>query len=230
MIDRLAVILPAAGASTRFGGGRNKLLEPLNGRSVLARSAGAFLARRDVTLLLIATSSESAMRGAMGDLANDPRVTFVPGGANRADSVRSALSQVPADIEWVAVHDAARPLVTGELIDRVLLAAHQHGAAAPAMAVSLTIKQATGPLPAKVERTVPRSTLWAMQTPQVARRADLLDAMNRCSLPADQITDDMQVLELAGQAVWLVEGEEQNLKITTQLDLDLADRLISSNR
>jgi 2-C-methyl-D-erythritol 4-phosphate cytidylyltransferase len=226
VIDRLAVILPAAGASTRFGAGRNKLLESLNGRSVLARSAGAFLARRDVTLLVIATSSESAMCGAMGDLANDPRVKFVSGGASRADSVRAALAHVPADIEWVAVHDAARPLVSAELIDRVLLAAHQHGAAAPAMAVALTIKQATGPLPAKVERTVPRSSLWAMQTPQVARTAELLQAMDACPLPADQITDDMQVLELAGVAVWLVQGEERNLKITTQLDMDLAGRLI----
>lgn len=230
MIDRLAVILPAAGASTRFGGGRNKLLEPLNGRTVLSRSAGAFLARRDVTLLLIATSSESAMRGAMGDLANDPRVKFVPGGASRADSVRAALAHVPAEIEWVAVHDAARPLVSAELIDRVLLAAQQHGAAAPAMAVSLTIKEATGPLPAKVERTVPRSSLWAMQTPQIARRAALLGAMSNCPIPADQITDDMQVLELAGQAVWLVQGEEQNLKITTQLDLELAARITTSGR
>lgn len=230
MIDRLAVILPAAGASTRFGGGRNKLLEPLNGRSVLSRSAGAFLARRDVTLLLVATSSESAMRCAMGDLANDPRVKFVPGGVSRADSVRAALAQVPAEIEWVAVHDAARPLVSEELIDRVLLAAQLHGAAAPAMAVSLTIKQATGPLPAKVEQTVPRSLLWAMQTPQITRRADLLAAMKTCPLPADQITDDMQVLELAGQAVWLVQGEEQNLKITTQLDLELAGRITTSAR
>jgi 2-C-methyl-D-erythritol 4-phosphate cytidylyltransferase len=225
MIERLAVILPAAGSSTRFGGGRNKLLESLNGKTVLARSVAAFLTRRDVVLLVIATASESMMREALGELANDPRVQFVPGGATRADSVRGALAHLPAEIEWVAVHDAARPLVSGEVIDRVLQAAHQHGAAAPALPVSLTIKQATGPLPAKVEQTVPRASLWAMQTPQVARRADLLAAMAACLLPADQITDDLQVLELAGCAVWLVQGDERNLKITTQLDMDLATLL-----
>jgi len=225
MIERLAVILPAAGSSTRFGSGRNKLLEPLCGRTVLARSAAAFLSRRNVVLLVIATSSESAMRGALGDLANDPRVRFVSGGATRADTVRGALAHLPTEIEWVAVHDAARPLVSADVIDRVLHAAHLHGAAAPALPVSLTIKQAAGPLPAKVEHTVPRASLWAMQTPQIARRADLLAAMKACPLPADQITDDMQVLELAGHAVWLVQGDERNLKITTQMDLDLATLL-----
>jgi 2-C-methyl-D-erythritol 4-phosphate cytidylyltransferase len=128
---------------------------------------------------------------------------------------------------WVAVHDAARPLVSQDLINRTLEAALQHGAAVPAMPVHLTIKQASGPLPARVTKTVPRNELWAMQTPQIARRAALLEAFERCPLPLEQITDDMQLLELAGHEVWLVQGEERNLKITTPIDLDLA-RVLSA--
>jgi 2-C-methyl-D-erythritol 4-phosphate cytidylyltransferase len=141
--------------------------------------------------------------------------------------VRAALEQVRPDIEWVAVHDAARPLVSAAMIDRVLAAAERYGAAVPARPVTLTIKEADGPLPAPVRRTVPRQTLWSMQTPQVMRRTDLLGAFGRCPLPLDQITDDAQLLELAGRPVWLTDGDERNLKITTALDLRLAELILS---
>jgi len=225
--DRIAVILPAAGSSTRFGGGRNKLLESLDGRTVLARSAAAFLSRADVSLLIIATRDAGSIRTALGDLANDKRVKIVAGGECRAQSVHAALSHVPADVEWVAIHDAARPLVSQPLIDRVLKAAHEHGAAGPALQVALTVKQAAGPLPAAVEKTVPRSTLWAMQTPQIARRQELVDAFASCPIPLEQITDDLQVLEMAHKPVWLVEGEERNLKITSAIDLEIATKFLS---
>jgi 2-C-methyl-D-erythritol 4-phosphate cytidylyltransferase len=143
--------------------------------------------------------------------------------------VLNALRHVADAIEWVAVHDAARPLVSQSLIDRTIDVAKVQGAAVPALPVALTIKQATGPLPARVERTVPRHTLWAMQTPQVMRRADLLAAFENCPLPLHQITDDAQLLELAGREVWLVEGEERNLKITTQSDLLIAQMLLDAN-
>ena len=137
-----------------------------------------------------------------------------------------ALEAVPSEIEWVAVHDAARPLVSAELIARTLAAAIQYGAAVPAMPVTLTVKEADGPLPAKVQRTLPRQALWAMQTPQVMRRMDLVEAFARCPLPLDQITDDVQLLELAGRDVWLVAGEERNLKITTWTDMLVAEAIL----
>jgi 2-C-methyl-D-erythritol 4-phosphate cytidylyltransferase len=130
---------------------------------------------------------------------------------------------VPAAIEWVAVHDAARPLVSQALIDRTFAAARDRGAAVPALPVTLTVKQAHGPLPARVEQTIPRHTLWAMQTPQVMRREDLLAAYQSCPLPLGDVTDDAQLLELADRDVWLVEGEERNLKVTTATDLRLAE-------
>jgi 2-C-methyl-D-erythritol 4-phosphate cytidylyltransferase len=222
-----AVILPAAGRSSRFG--QDKLATPLLGRSVLQRSVLAFLHRDDVSHVVIATNDFSATHATLvappsseAILAN-PKLNVCKGGAYRAESVRSALRQVPADVEWVAVHDAARPLVSPELIDRTFAAAIEHGAAVPALAVHLTVKQAVGPLPAKVIRTLPRHELWAMQTPQMMRRGDLLAAFASCALPLEQVTDDVQLLELGGQEVWLVEGEERNLKITTAADIRLAE-------
>ena len=199
---------------------------------MIARSVEAFLSRADVGCVVLATNQreqiEPALRGP-GAGAMDPRVMFCTGGAARAASVWAALRAVPERFEWVAVHDAARPLVSQALIDATLDAARRRGAAAaPAMPVSLTIRQATGPLPARAGRSLPRHTLWAMQTPQVARRADLLAACEACPIPLDEVTDDLQLLELAGREVWLVAGEERNLKITTGADLQLAELLLQS--
>jgi len=227
----LAVILPAAGASARFGS--DKLGETLGGRPVLARTIDAFAGRDDVAQIILATSDAGRPRAEaiIADARSRfPRMTFtiVDGGATRAHTVLNAARSVDASVEWLAIHDAARPLVSPELIARTFAAARAQGAAAPAMPVALTIKQATGPLPATVERTVPRANLWAMQTPQVMRRADLLDAYARCPLPLDQVTDDVQLLELAGVPVTLVPGEERNLKLTTRLDLALAELLLAA--
>jgi 2-C-methyl-D-erythritol 4-phosphate cytidylyltransferase len=225
MADELAVILPAAGRSTRFGAGRDKLLEILDGRAVIARAVGAFLARTDVAQILLPTNQRERIEPLLADGSGplDPRVTFCAGGASRAESVLSALRLVPDRFEWVAVHDAARPLVSTSLIDRTFAAARERGAAVPALPVTLTVKQAHGSLPARAERTIPRHTLWAMQTPQIMRRSDLLAAYESCPLPLGEMTDDTQLLELAGRDVWLVEGEERNLKITTATDLRLAE-------
>jgi 2-C-methyl-D-erythritol 4-phosphate cytidylyltransferase len=222
--EQFAVILPAAGQSVRFGMGRSKLLEDLGGEPVLRRSVRAFLQRPDVAALIIATPSAStdALRLALGELREDARVRFCAGGASRAESVRNALTEAPGHAPWLAVHDAARPLVSQELIARAFDAARRYGAAVPALPVALTIKEAQGPLPAKVLRTVPRQRLWAMQTPQVMRRDALEAAYLKCPLPLSEVTDDVQLLELAGQEVWLVEGEERNLKITTPADLRVA--------
>jgi 2-C-methyl-D-erythritol 4-phosphate cytidylyltransferase len=116
--------------------------------------------------------------------------------------------------------------VSQQLIDRTLAAAFKYGCAAPALPVALTIKEAMGPLPARVVRTVPREQLWAMQTPQVMRRADLLEAYEKCPLPMEKVTDDLQLMEFAGKVAYLVDGEERNLKITTPGDLVLAERFL----
>jgi 2-C-methyl-D-erythritol 4-phosphate cytidylyltransferase len=221
-----AIILPAAGRSTRFGSGQNKLQADLGGQSVLLRSLNAFLDRPDIAWIGVALNDQSDDIRQMLRTRDDPRLVVCTGGTCRADSVRQALSHVPESLEWVGVHDAARPMVSQPLIDRVLSAAFQYGAAAPAMPVHSTIKQAIGPLPAPIQSTLQRDRLWAMQTPQIMRRADLLSAYAHCPLPLEQVTDDVQLLEWGGQPVWLVEGEQSNLKITTAMDLRLARYLM----
>ncbi|HZN64951.1 MAG TPA: 2-C-methyl-D-erythritol 4-phosphate cytidylyltransferase [Tepidisphaeraceae bacterium] len=217
----LAVIIPAAGSSSRFGGA-DKLVAPLQGdQPVIALTLRTFLKHASVGLVVLATRESVPW--------SDPRVAVCKGGASRAETVRNALAIVPREFEWVAVHDAARPLVSQRLIDDVLAAAQRYGAAIPAVPVVPSIKQADGPLPAKVQRTVPRRTLWAVQTPQVMRRAALEAAYAACGLPLEQVTDEAQLLELAGQDVWLVPGEERNLKITTPDDLRLARALLAED-
>jgi 2-C-methyl-D-erythritol 4-phosphate cytidylyltransferase len=229
-MDQFAVIMPAAGRSARFGGPKNKLFEEIADVTVFRRALDAFLRRKDVACIVIATGPGQTPSDFLGDQSSpDSRLIFTPGGSSRAESVFRALKQVPERIGWVAVHDAARPLISQNLIDRTFAAALQHGAAVPALAVPWTIKQATGPLPAKVQRTLPRHELWAMQTPQVMRRKDLLAAYERSAVSLEQVTDDVQLLELAGKDVWLVEGEERNLKITTQTDLQIARMLVAAD-
>ncbi len=224
-LPSFAVILPAAGASARFGS--NKLLELLHGKPVLLHTLRAFTRRDDVSHIVVvthdfATVSES-LQTASSSVLIDPRLNFCRGGACRAASVRAGLESLPESVEWVAIHDAARPLVSQELIAATLAAAAAHGAAAPALPVHLTIKRATGPLPAPITETIPRHQLWAMQTPQIARRKELLEAIADCPIPIEQVTDDVQFLELVQKPVWLVEGEERNLKITTKSDLLIAE-------
>lgn len=214
----LAVILPAGGSSSRFG--RNKLLEPFGGEPVLLRTVHRFEQCEFVKAIFVACSDPETVKSLNAE------VQICPGGETRAHSVLSALQRVPINFDWVAIHDAARPFVSIDLITRTFIAAQNHGAAAPAMPVSLTIKQAAGPLPAPVQRTVPRHELWAMQTPQIFRRIELLDAFSRCPIPLAQITDDTQLLELIGKPVMLIPGEESNLKITTTMDLHLAKLIL----
>jgi 2-C-methyl-D-erythritol 4-phosphate cytidylyltransferase len=224
-----AAILPAAGRSTRFSSGRNKLFEDLAGRPVIVHSVQAFLRRGDVAAVIIPTADAAGLadvlQSSLGQL--DARIRFCPGGATRAHSVRNGVQAVDTRIEWIAVHDAARPLISQGLIDHTLSVAVEHGAAVPALPVHLTIKQAQGPLPARVQRTIPRETLWAMQTPQIARRAALLAAFDACPIPLESVTDDVQLIELAGGEVWLVPGDERNLKITTAQDLQIAHALLT---
>jgi 2-C-methyl-D-erythritol 4-phosphate cytidylyltransferase len=220
-----AVILPAAGTSARFGADRDKLLEPIGDLSVIARSVHVFLDRRDVAQVIIPTRRPDLLAP---ELPRDQRLNFCLGGSSRAESVRSGLEGIHGDLQWIAVHDAARPLISQQLIDQTLAAALEHGAAVPALPVALTIKQAAAPLPARVVKTVPRQDLWAMQTPQIVRKQDLIEAFARCPIPLDQVTDDVQLLELIGKDVWLIEGDPRNLKITTPLDLEIARALLRS--
>src|SRR6476469_5051319 len=140
-----AVVIASSKKSTRYGGARNKLLETLGGEAVIARTVRAFLARRDVARVILPTGLSELKEV----LPRDERVVLCDGGEPRAHSAWRGLKEVPEGVQWVAVHDGARPLVSQGLIDRTFLAAEAHGAAVPALPVALTIKEALGPLPAR---------------------------------------------------------------------------------
>ena len=218
---RVTAVLVAAGSSTRMG--FDKLSFDLGGETVLERSVRAFDECPEVDELVIVTgaSSENAQRAAAR--CKKP-VRLVKGGSTRAESARSGVAAAHGRL--VAVHDAARPFVSQSVIADTIAAAARCGAAAPAVPVKDTIKQAKGgngktvPEGCMVENTPDRSTLYAVQTPQCFDRAAYLAALDELDeASARLVTDDCSLFELTGRPVQLTQGDYANLKITTREDL-----------
>lgn len=222
-----AVILPAAGKSSRFRDQHyKKPFVPLENRPVWLHAAEKFTGRDDVrqTLLVISPEDREAFQSKIGANAALLGIEIVDGGAERADSVANALARVQSDIDFVAVHDAARPCLADEWIDSVFAAAVKSGAAILATPISGTLKRVT--TERTVQETVSRDGLWEAQTPQVFRRQLLVDAYaRRGTFPA---TDDAQLVERLGQKITIVPGSSMNLKITTKEDLRLAAAILKA--
>jgi 2-C-methyl-D-erythritol 4-phosphate cytidylyltransferase len=226
-MPRFAVILPAAGRSSRFLSAEKKVFADLEGRPVWLRSAEWFLSRPDVCQCLVVTAPEDRETFRSFDAVSDGRIQLADGGTQRFESVANALALTTAEANFVAVHDAARPCLTAALIDKVFESAVETGAALLAVRVADTIKRDDGA--GRVQATVPRQGLWLAQTPQVFRRDWLIDAYARRSA-FGSVTDDAQLVEAAGHAVHLVPGSNANLKITTREDLGLAEAIRRGRR
>ena len=224
----VAVILPAAGQGTRFGGPQKKPFVALDGRPVWQRAAELFWTRPDVSrvYVVIDPADRDEFRSGFGGVIAFSNAEVVDGGAERFESVANALARVPADVELVAVHDAVRPLTPSPLIDAVFAAARQHGAALLGVPLADTLKR-VAPGTDRVTGTLPRAGLWQAQTPQVFRRDWLLDAYARRHQFPDAITDDAQLVEAAGHPVVVVPGTAANFKITTPDDLSLAAAVLA---
>lgn len=228
-MDQFAVILPAAGRSTRFGDPKEKkIYADLDGRAVWLRAVEPFLNRDDVGQIIIAIAPEDRELFERRYQHNVAflNITVLEGGAERSDSVAQALAAVKPEITHVAVHDAARPCLTPEQVDAVFAAARKDGAALLAVAVADTLKR--GGADGKTIETVPRAGLFQAQTPQVFRR-DLIQAAydNRHNLAA-AITDDAQLVEALGTPCTIVEGSSMNIKITRAIDLKLASAILQA--
>jgi 2-C-methyl-D-erythritol 4-phosphate cytidylyltransferase len=228
-MPRIAVILPAAGQSSRFGGAEKKPFTTLAGRPAWLWSAAAFTGRPDVCqcVVVVAPEDQEAFRTRFRTDLTSLRIDVAEGGAERFESVANALRLLRPEADLVAIHDAARPCVTTPLIDAVFARAAETGAALLAVPVTDTVKR--GDEIGRVAATVPRQGLWLAQTPQVFRR-DWLEAANagRARL-GRAITDDAQLIEAAGHTVHLVPGSTWNLKITTQDDLALAEAILTAH-
>lgn len=225
---KIAVILPAAGRSSRFKDREKKPFAVLDGRAVWLRTAELFVTRSDVIQTLLVISPDDLENFRMRYTANIAfmNVKVVPGGRERWESVGNALAALAPEVEFVAVHDAVRPCVTTELIDSVFAAARTHGAALLALRLTDTIKRVDNKL--RVQETIDRTGLWTAQTPQVFRREWLSDAYARREQLGKEFTDDAQLIEAAGHPVHVVEGIPTNVKITTKDDLSLAAAILSS--
>lgn len=228
-MPKFAVILPAAGKSSRFATqqSKKKVFVELKGRPVWVRTLEMFANREDVvqTILVLSPDDIEWFKDKFRpNLAFMMNVEIVAGGAERADSVMNALARVRADVDFVAVHDAARPLIVKDWINRVFRAAQDHGAALLATPVTSTLKRVDPGN--QIVETVSRANLWAAQTPQVFRRQLLLDAYARRGTL--QPTDEAQLVEQFGHPVHVVEGSPLNIKITSQDDFRMAEFLMDA--
>ena len=217
-------VVPAAGSSSRFGAG-NKLLADLDGTPVLIRSLQALQQTPEISAIVIAAPADTV--DSVRSLALSHGITkltaVTAGGATRADSVRAALAVTPDETELVAVHDAARPLVTPALIGAVVRRAQLTGAAIPVVPVKDTVKIVKS---GRVESTPDRGTLYAAQTPQV-----FAEILLETALSLDHSgTDDASAVEAMGVCVHTVPGDYENCKITTPEDLDLARAILERRR
>ena len=213
-LPSVTAIIVAAGASRRMGFDKLSYRLP-DGRTVLETSCALFAAHPAVDELVLVAGGNRPQCEAIAAACPKP-CTVVQGGATRADSVRSGLAAAKGQL--VAIHDAARPFASAEIITAALQAAAESGAAAPAVPVKDTIKVADKD--GKVVATPDRATLYAVQTPQCFDRALYLQALEAVSgEKASLVTDDCSLFELAGLPVTLTAGDYANLKITTKEDL-----------
>lgn len=223
MSVRAAVVVPAAGAGRRMGGAFKPFLDLL-GEPLLARTLHPFLAIDEIEQIVIALPDAIASDPPSWLSALAPRVELVGGGAERGDSVRHALVALSSSIDVVLVHDAARPLVTAGLIRRALAAAAQGRSVIAAMPVTDTIQEVDDA--GRIVATPDRSRLRAAQTPQAFPRSVLVDAYAQAAAAGVVATDDAALVARCGTVVEVIEGEAENLKVTTSADLERAATLL----
>jgi 2-C-methyl-D-erythritol 4-phosphate cytidylyltransferase/2-C-methyl-D-erythritol 2,4-cyclodiphosphate synthase len=223
LTPRVSAIIAAGGRGARFGGVRPKQLETLAGLPILQRSVDAFLACDLVSSLVVALPPELASDPPSYLRAASKPIRIVEGGERRQDSVGRAFAAVADRADVVAIHDAARPLVSDAVIRRTIEAAAEHGAAIAAVRVRDTVKR--GSEAGVILETLRRDEIFLAQTPQAFRVDVLRDALAL----ADDVTDEASLAERAGHPVHLVDGDVRNLKITTPDDLAMAEHLLRAH-
>lgn len=215
-------VIVAAGNASRMGG-IDKVMAPLGGEPVILRTVRQFQNCDAIKEIVVVTRSDLIIP--IMDLCHDlDKVkAVVVGGDSRDASVNMGLNALSEKCKLVAVQDGARPFAHWQLIDRVVRAAQAYGAAAPAIAVKDTIKVVQGGL---VKETPDRSTLKAVQTPQVFDFDLLRGALKKAKLDGLSLTDDCSAVEHMGMSVKIVDGDERNIKITTPMDLKMAEMIL----
>ena len=223
-------IVVAAGQGARFGDdGVPKAFRPLAALPMYVHSLRALEAVPSIAGIVLVVPvnwQEYAMEHTMGE-ATRATIEITPGGETRQASVRAGLAAVPADARRIVVHDAARPLVTSEMIEASLAALKDAQGAVCAVPLVDTLKRTKGTI---IESTIAREELWRAQTPQAFAASALRAAHDRARSEGLEATDDAALVEQAGGRVVVVQGDERNIKITTPAELELAEALLNGTR
>jgi 2-C-methyl-D-erythritol 4-phosphate cytidylyltransferase/2-C-methyl-D-erythritol 2,4-cyclodiphosphate synthase len=232
----VTAIIAAGGRGQRFGGAEPKQLLSLGGTPILARSVEAFASHPSVAALVIALPPDLAddppeyLRSADAFALHGKPCRIIAGGARRQDSVANAFRAVSEISDVIVIHDAARPFASADLIARTIAAAATSGAAVAALQARDTVKRSDGASAASgmtVIETIPRETIYLAQTPQAFQRDVLRRALEIGARDGVDATDEAALVELAGVAVRLVDGEASNIKITTPEDMVLGEAIAS---
>lgn len=212
-------VIVAAGTASRMGG-IDKVMAPLKGEPMLLHTVRTFQNCDAIREIVVVTRPDllTTVMGLCKDM--DKVKAVVAGGKDRSESVRLGMNALSSKVKLAAIQDGARPLITAAVIDRTVRAAHTYGAAAPGVSVKDTVKIVEGGL---VADTPDRSRLQAIQTPQVFDFDLLRGALKKAEQEGTAITDDCSAVELLGMKVRIVEGDEKNIKVTTPIDLKVAE-------
>jgi 2-C-methyl-D-erythritol 4-phosphate cytidylyltransferase len=227
---RLWCVVPAAGRGARFGAQRPKQYVALAGKPLLQWTLERLAACERIGGLVVALAADDAHWPGLRELAGKPVLTTV-GADERSGSVLAGLRALPASVgdgDYVLVHDAARPCVRGDDIARLIDRGVAAGGALLAAPLRDTLKRADAQ--ARVAATESREARWRALTPQLFRRAELMDALERAARDGVAVTDEAMAMELVGHKPLLVEGAESNIKVTTPADLVLAEFLLRGLR
>ena len=225
-LKRCGAVIVAAGSASRMGG-IDKVMAPLNGEPMIARTVRAFQNCDAISEIVVVTREDLILPITSLCSGMDKVQAVVAGGSSRQESVHLGLNALSGKCKLAAIHDGARPLISWQVIDRVVRAANTYGAAAPAIPVKDTIKVVQGGV---VKETPDRASLQAVQTPQVFDFDILRGALKKAKQDGAQVTDDCSAVERIGLTVKIVEGEERNLKVTTPLDLKIAQLLLEEEK
>ena len=221
-LRRCGAVIVAAGSASRMGG-IDKVMATLKGEPMIVHTVRAFQTCDAIAEIVIVTRPDLILPITRLISGFDKVTTVVAGGASRQESVSLGMNALSDKCELAAIQDGARPLVTWQLIDRVVRAAHAYHAAIPVIPVKDTIKVCNSAL---VVSTPDRSTLRAVQTPQVFDFDLLRGALKKAAEDGAEVTDDCSAVERLGMSVKTVEGDERNLKVTTPFDLKIAEMLM----
>lgn len=215
-------VIVAAGTASRMGG-IDKVMAPLGGEPMIVRTVRTFQNCDAISEIVIVTREDLILPMTALTREMSKVKAVVVGGKSRQESVSLGLNALSNNVKLAAIQDGARPLITWEVIDRTVRAANTYGAAAPAIPVKDTIKVVEGRI---VKSTPDRSTLFAVQTPQVFDFDLLRAALKKAEAEGAAVTDDCSAVELMGMSVKIVEGDERNIKVTTPMDLKIAELLL----